>query len=460
VKELGDKLILIPAEAFNIFAMSLPEGPNFGENRVISTWASPAGLGFGAVLFQPARKFTIVVLRRREDYVFETAEYADLASRKDAVHQLYLKLTENGARLPIPPGVRRRTPIHKTTKQKYSELYSRLSGTVTYRGAFNIIAELYLALPKPDDNFISDLEGYGFNARIWELYLFACFKEQGCKVSQDFPSPDFEISIGIMKAFVEAVTTNPTGPGSLELQQPQHAPADKLERVSGDMAARFAKTLRSKLQKKYAEQAHVKGYPFALAIADFSGGATMLWSREALIAYLYGEAAQLVETSEGKKAVPKELGQLIGHPKITAGLFKDPDMAGLSAVIFSNAGTLPKFQRMATQAGMPPDVVTARRIGELADFSPEALESIPFDMDTRSEEYKELCGGKEFWCFEMEVFHNPTAALPFAHELLPGARHWFDKGGEIWCTSIFRNQILKSVTKFEFHDPEASNGTE
>ena len=78
---------------------------------------------------------------------------------------------------------------------------------------------------------------------------------------------------------------------------------------------------------------------------------------------------------------------------------------------------------------------------------------IPFDLDTQSEEYKKLCGGKEFWSFEMEVFHNPNAAIPFEHELLPAARHWFVKDGEIEYVSVFRNQILSSVTQFSIEMP-------
>lgn len=446
--EPDGNLIRMPTEAFLIFALSLPDGHRFEIDQSISAWSVPSGLGYGAVLAEPGNKYRIIVLRRREDYVLVPAEYCGFTSRKEALHQLHIKLYEGEKRLPVPPGVRRRRAIENREGLTYSELFSELSSTVTYRGAFHIIAELYLALPRPDDNFLTDFETYGFNARLWELYLFACFKEQGCRVLQNYPSPDFEIAAGQHRAFIEAVTTNPTGPGTLKLQQTQYPPEDALERVAGYMAARFAKTLRSKLQRKYSEQPHVKGHPFALAIADFSGGGTMIWSREALMAYLFGEAAQVIHTSNGPKAVPLELGQLIGHPMITAGLFKNSDMAWLSAVIFSNAGTLPKFQRMAIQAEFSHGVVSARRKGDLWDLTPGAIKAIPFDLDTRSDEYKALCGGKEFWSFEMEVFHNPKATIPFPHDLLPAARHWFDKDGEVGCTSVFQNQILHSGTEF------------
>lgn len=104
---------------------------------------------------------------------------------------------------------------------------------------------------------------------------------------------------GNNKVCVAAVTANPTGPGSLELPQTQHPPEDRLARTAGYMAARFAKTIRSKLQRKYEKLPYVRGLPFTIAIADFSGGGTMLWSRESLPAYLFGQTAHTVETSRG-----------------------------------------------------------------------------------------------------------------------------------------------------------------
>jgi|GEM_PF-3893518 len=41
-------------------------------------------------------------------------------------------------------------------------------------------------------------------------------------------------------------------------------------------AERFAKTLRGKLQRNYHELDHVKGQPFALALADFHVSGSMV----------------------------------------------------------------------------------------------------------------------------------------------------------------------------------------
>ena len=57
--------------------------------------------------------------------------------------------------------------------------------------ALMAVGEVYLAMPNPDDNFVQDFQTSNFDSRLWELYLFACFREQGLSVVQDFPSPDF-----------------------------------------------------------------------------------------------------------------------------------------------------------------------------------------------------------------------------------------------------------------------------
>ncbi|HGH4659916.1 hypothetical protein FHW31_000043 [Enterobacter asburiae] len=438
----------MPAEAFKIFAMSLPHGPNYGNAEFLSAWSNEKGLGYGAVLQYSKNSYGLVVLRRREDYVLVPIEHKMFFTEQEALVHLDKHLSAGGDLLPIPSGQSRRARLDQVGERNVCQAFVQLSSTIKYRGAFHLIAEFYLALPKPDDNFITDLQTRGFNSRIWELYLFACFKEQGIKVFQDYPSPDFMLMKDNKKAYVEAVTANPTGPGSLKLPQTQFPPKDRLARTAGDMAARFAKTIRSKLQRKYEELPHVKGFPFAIAIADFSGGGTMVWSRESLPTYLYGQTAHTVKTSKGIKAAALSIEQLIGHENIPAGLFNHPEMENLSAILFSNAGTLPKFQRMAIQAEFSSPVVKARRVGILFDRTEGALEPIDFDLDIQSPEYINLCDGKEFWCFELEVFHNPNAAHPMPHDFLPGATHWFEHNGEIICETQWKNQVLASVTEF------------
>lgn len=52
----------------------------------------------------------------------------------------------------------------------------------------------------------------------------------------------------------------------------------------------------------------------------------------------------------------------------------------------------------------------------------------------------------EPWCAELEVFHNPYAKYPLKRELLPETTHWFEKNGEIVCSSFYETAILYSKT--------------
>ncbi len=74
------------------------------------------------------------------------------------------------------------------------------------------IGECYLALPNPDANFVPDFQTNNFASRLFELYLIACFREQGLSVRQDYVSPDFQIERMATPAGSRAVTANSETP--------------------------------------------------------------------------------------------------------------------------------------------------------------------------------------------------------------------------------------------------------
>ena len=55
---------------------------------------------------------------------------------------------------------------------------------------------------------------------------------------------------------------------------------------------------------------------------------------------------------DGPRAVGSVVDKLLGPEGIPAGLFRDPAMSYLSAVIFLNAATLGKFNRMGFLSGL------------------------------------------------------------------------------------------------------------
>ena len=180
------------------------------------------------------------------------------------------------------------------------------------------VGECYLALPNPDANFVTDFQTNNFASRLFELYLLACFREQGLVISQDYVSPDFWIEKGGDECWIEAVTANSDTPRAGGIGDWVHAPIDRNERLTGATAERFAKTLRGKLQRNYHELDHVKGRSFAIAIADFHGSGTMVWSREALPTYLYGLRADVEGSGQIRRAIGTPIASLTGKHGICA----------------------------------------------------------------------------------------------------------------------------------------------
>ena len=295
-------------------------------------------------------------------------------------------------------------------------------------------------------NFVTDFQPNNFASRLFEIYLLAWFRKQGIAVWQDHPSPDFQIPAGGATAGSRPSPPIRQFPDRAGSVPGVHAPEDSDERLTGATAERFAKTLRGKLQRGYQSLPHVAGQPFAIAIADFHESGSMVWSREALPTYLYGMKAYVEGEGEERRAASVAITHLTGKDKIPAGLFRDPAFAHLTGVLFSNAATLAKFNRMGFLAGCRPPGLDMVRHGILFDRTPGAVGAIPFESPISAPAYEALWPQGEAWCQELEFFHNPLAANPISFDLIPGATHWFESAGEIVCDTIWAKSVLSSVT--------------
>jgi hypothetical protein len=432
---------------FELYALSLPRGPNFDPLTVQSAWKAENANSVGVVFQNEQGAFETLVMRRQVDHRFVVTQRGATYSDVDrATFEVTQAMQPDGPPEPLPPGEKKRAALVPKTADGLGDTFRLLVTTIQHYPALMAIGEAYLAMPRPDDNFVSDFRTSNFDSRLWELYLLAAFREQGVFVTQAQPSPDFLIERDGYGCYVEAVTANPIErtPG---FPPPADAPDNNADRLLGPAAVRFAKTLRSKLQREYEQLPHVQGKSFALAIADFHAPSSMTWSREALPSYLYGFHPQVAESVEGLRAIGPTVAVLRGKDSIPAGLFRDPAMSHLSAVIFSNAATISKFNRMGFLAGWRPPGLKMVRFGHLFDRTPGALQSIPFELDILSHEYEAMWPGGEGWCQELEVYHNPLATYPMHFDLLPGATHWFEKNGEVQCATIWEWTVLSSVTQ-------------
>lgn len=143
------------------------------------------------------------------------------------------------------------------------------------------------------------------------------------------------------------------------------------------MPMKFGSSLTSKLNKKnkkgrsYWERGDAGDKPFLLAVADFhiSGGfggeiGSMTFTHSALWPYLYGHRVEweMVDRQLVVRAV-KGADHTYKGKIIETGFFDLPGAENISAVLFSNAGTLAKFDRMGIAAGFMPEGFTYLRRG-------------------------------------------------------------------------------------------------
>lgn len=437
---------------FDVFALALPRGHGFGTRSPIGAWIGDEERSWGCVRRDDADgSYGILAMRRRVDDVWTIVSdehgFETFDAAKAAVAD---RLRDTDPPEPLPPSVRRRASLRDLTGRTLSPAFKTLLRP-THTGAAWLLNQLYLSLPNPDANWVSDCQTANFHTRLWEAQLLGSFREQGLLVSQPVESPDFHISNRRGgEAWVEAVTANPSVAYDHVNAAPLHAPDDKEELFFGAAAERFAKTIGSKLQRRYADLEHVTGKPFAIALADFQGGASMVWSRSSLVGYLYGEGARLDRPHA--QPIPERLtaATLKGPGAFPAGLFRDDRASELSALIFTNACSVAKLNRYMITRGAPTPGARVVRFGELFDRRPGAYEGKPFRLDITSKEYRSLWPqGAEPLAAELEVFHNPFARHPLSFDLIPEATHWFDDGGEIMCVSHYETSILHSLTFIE-----------
>ncbi|MFD5213114.1 hypothetical protein [Microbacterium sp. NPDC058345] len=273
-----------------------------------------------------------------------------------------------------------------------------------------------------DGSYIEQFQTTGFDARVWELYLWAVLREAGHQVEQPKPAPDF-LARGIVGDFyVEATTSNP--PPANQVVPLPVTEADIFEYVHNYLPTRFSGPLWTKLNDKgyWTRDGLDLTIPFAIAIQDFHQDLSMTWSQSALFEYLYGVRVEEIETDGKVQRVEVPVAQLKWGPKVLpSGFFKLPDSERVSAVAFNAAGTLSKFNRMGIAAGMGDPSVSVKHEGRRFSKDNTGVEE-PFSLPA-SADYE------EDWIDGLTVFHNPNALNPLPFEAFPGAAHVFEENG-------------------------------
>jgi hypothetical protein len=332
----------------------------------------------------------------------------------------------------------------------------------TWIPAVSIIRELMRNFVDIDGHFVREFQTYGFDARIWELNLYAYLNEECLPLDRSFFAPDYVVSLDDQRICIEAVTVNPTGGATLgsdgsDLDAISQAEAEEL--LKNFIPIKFGSALFSKLSKKppYWRLKHAVGHPLVLAVADFHAPQSMLWTSSGLQRYLFGYHHEHEVDKSGMLVIkPLKIDvHTYGGKEIPSGFFFQPDAENVSAVLHSNSGTLSKFSRMGRLAGFEAPGVRTFREGLAYDHRPNATSPRHFAFEV----LPGVIG--ESWAEGLNMFHNPNAKHPVDPRFFPSiAHHFFEDGMVRSIIPVFHpfmsRTIHVGVKDVEEHSDRAS----
>jgi hypothetical protein len=308
------------------------------------------------------------------------------------------------------------TPVVPSDRQH--PVFSTLISARGYSPARALIGEMMHYFEDVDGNFVEQFQSAGFDARLWELYLYALLNELGYGLDRQHAVPDFHCQGPLGDFFIEATTLNPS-------DTPPDVDSNREAYFAHYVPMKYGSALFSKLKKKYWEQAHVGGHPLVLAIQDFHAAHAMAWSNSALVEYLY--AIRQVERvgPDGRTEIVSERVfeyKWGDKPAIPAGFFIQPDSEHISAVLANPSGTISKFNRIGFLAGFGDRGIKMLRSGYCYKGS---LMPEQFRAEVHSPDYRES------WCEGLSVYHNPHAKIPLPPETFSCAAHHTSRDGRI-----------------------------
>jgi hypothetical protein len=310
------------------------------------------------------------------------------------------------------------TPV--VTADRQNRVFTTLISARGYSPARALIGEMMHYFEDVDRNFIQQFQSDGFDARIWELYLYALLNELGYGLDRAHAAPDFHCQGLLGDFFIEATTVNPSD------TPPAVDNSNREAYFEHYVPMKYGSALFSKLNKRYWELPHVAEQRLVLAIQDFHAPHAMAWSNSALVEYLY--AIRQVErvNAEGKAEIASERIKEYkwgDKPPIPAGFFLLPESENISAVLANPSGTLPKFNRMGFVAGFGDRDIKMIRKGLCYKGS---LIPEKFVTEIHSPDYAET------WCEGLSVYHNPQAKIKLPQESFPCAAHHTSRDGRIF----------------------------
>ena len=236
---------------------------------------------------------------------------------------------------PIVPGLR------------LNQAFLGVAHEIGFTASRRVIESMMPFFQDIDGNFIEQFQTTAFDARIWELYLFAALTERRILFDRRYSAPDYCCDYLGYDFVVEATTVNPTVRNGVVVEPDPHSmDKERLKSYFTDyMPIKWGSALCSKLRMRYWELPHVAGKPLVLAVQDFHFPQSMAFSSGTLLPYLYGCKFSALFDARGTLVVSStERTQHTWEGKtIPSGFFKLDGAEYVSAVISNPLGTVSKF---------------------------------------------------------------------------------------------------------------------
>ncbi|TQC44824.1 hypothetical protein EEB14_35195 [Rhodococcus sp. WS4] len=104
----------------------------------------------------------------------------------------------------------------RVAERKLHPSFRRLASGDDFCAAREVIGAMMRWYEDVDGNFVEQFQTTAFDARLWELYLFAAMAEAGLRVTRPRPAPDMLVSGSLGEFALEATTINRVCPSTAD----------------------------------------------------------------------------------------------------------------------------------------------------------------------------------------------------------------------------------------------------
>lgn len=256
-----------------------------------------------------------------------------------------------------------------------------------------LINTLYQRMGLHGKDFIRKFQTDGFHSHLFEIACFAYLESGGFVPNRTYSSPDFLASRDGFSLAIEVTTSNPSEDQSADISLRMLADLSEDEiaaKVNVEFPNRMISILKKKVNRQYDKLPQCAGKPLVLMVAPFFEAGSIHYTDDALVDCLYG----IRET--------------------TTGFFSLQSSKSVSAVLYCNAFTVPRFFRLATPLECNEELTAMREGMYYAVRSETELSVKEFRYRVGSQS-----APRESWSEGVTLFLNPNALIPISKEVLP-----------------------------------------